>query len=384
MADQTDHPDTRMSGPGIYITGDPTPFQPLTSADLQAEYAAAQIAWKKPRLSGGHTIMDKFGTGPVGAQGTTAHGIYGTSASTGTGNLNPGGGPSGGGSSGAGFIPSGGTAAQQDAYATLKGLLDQYGLGSLASWAWSELLNNRSANEIALSLLEQPAYKQRFGAVIDARRAAGLPPVSAAEIVSYEGSWNSIARAGGLPDSFGGRDVAQQLLAQNVSVAEASERVQRGFIQVQQAPIEVRAAFDSFFGAQSDSALAAMFIDDSLALPELEKRVAEAQAAGSATMHGFNLDQSLARRLADAGVSFAEAQSGFGVLAEHRSLFDESISENTDLTTQQGVEGQFGLSSASAEAVQRRSEARRAAYSGSGSVAESQSGLYGAGSARQT
>lgn len=279
------------------------------------------------------------------------------------------------------------TTGQQDALKFLSDLLAQYNLEGLAGWAWSEIQNNRPQSQILLDMRDTNDFKQRFGTVMDARKKAGLPAMSPGEIVSYENQWNQLAKASGLPDGFGARDTAQKLMAANVSMAEAQSRVQNGYTQMIQAPVEVRAAFDAFFGPKSDSALAAFFTDPELSLPDLERQVAEAQIGGEATMAGFgNVDEALARRLAAAGVSEAQARQGFGQLAGERPLFEQTVGEQLSgggVTAEQGVSGEFGLSGTDAAAVRRAAEQRKADFSGYGSAAADQSGVIGTGSARQ-
>lgn len=278
-------------------------------------------------------------------------------------------------------------AGQQDALKFLTDLLSQYGLEGLGSWAWGEIQNNRPQSQILLDMRDTTEVKQRFGTVLDARKAAGLPAMSFGEIVSFENNWNQLARASGLPDSFAARDTAQKLMAANVSMAEAQTRVQNGYTQMIQAPVEVRAAFDAFFGPKSDAALAAFFTDPELSLPDLERQVAEAQIGGEATVAGFgNVDEALARRLAAAGVSEAQARQGFGQVAQQRPLFEQTMAEQQSgggVTAEQGINAQFGLNGTDALAVQRAAEQRKADFSGYGSAAADQSGVIGTGVARQ-
>lgn len=279
------------------------------------------------------------------------------------------------------------TSGQRDAFKYLSDVLDQYGLSGLSSWAWGEIQNNRPTNQVLLDLRDTSQFKERFGGVMAARQKAGLPAMSPGEITSYENSWNQLAKASGLPESFAARDTAQKLMAANVSMAEAQSRIQQGFTQMVQAPVEVRAAFDAFFGPKSDSALAAFFTDPELSLPDLERQVAEAQIGGEAHMAGFgNVDEALARRLAAAGVSEAQARQGFGRLAGERPLFEQTVGEQQaggGVSAEQGISGEFGLSGTDAAAVQRAAEQRKADFSGYGSAAADQSGVIGTGSARQ-
>lgn len=272
---------------------------------------------------------------------------------------------------------------QRDALAQVMIILNDYGLASLADWAWKMIQSGESTAGIQIDLYNQPAFQQRFW-VIGARQKAGLDPVSPTDILNFEQSWTELAHAAGLPPSFANKDMAQQFMANNVSFNEAQERVQRGFIEMHNAPTEVRDMFGQYFGSRGDAALAAMFMDTQRALPDLERMVTEAKIGGRGVMQGFTVNEGLANRLAKLGVTDPQAGQGFDQLAHERQLFTETISEHNDITEQQGIEGQFGLDAGAQQQVERRAETRKAATAGTGATQEDQSGVIGLGQARST
>ena len=100
----------------------------------------------------------------------------------------------------------------QDALARLTQILNQYGLGSLTTWALEKLRQGASEAQILIELYDQPAFKQRFPA-IDARKQNGLTPISPAEILEYEQRVNQLLRMAGLGTMFGGSVNAQNCLS---------------------------------------------------------------------------------------------------------------------------------------------------------------------------
>lgn len=269
----------------------------------------------------------------------------------------------------------------RDAYARIQSVLQQYDLQALSSFVWDGLVSGASEQAMAVDIYDQPAFKQRFW-VIDARRAAGLPPVSPADVLNYEDSWAQIARGAGFPPSFSGRDIAQKLMAGDVSVAEAKQRVDDGFVQLTQAPPEVRNAFSTYFGHQGDNALAAFLTDPELALPDLERMVGAAQIGGRGQQHGYTIDSALAQQLARQGVSAAQAEQGFSQIDQERHLFEQTISEQAPLTAETAIEGKFGLSGTAEEQVRRVAAQRQADFSGNPGAASDQAGVTGVGQAR--
>lgn len=279
--------------------------------------------------------------------------------------------------------PGGGTTEQNDAFAYISELLTQYGLGSLASWAWDQIVNGHSSEQVVQSLRQQPEYAQRFPAMA-LRRAAGLNAISEGEYVSYERQAQQLMRAAGMPPGFWDQpeDFAR-LIGNDVSVNELNQRITNAYIRVAQAPTEVRDAFSEFFGVDGDVAFAAYFLDPDRAAPLLDKAVTEAEIAGTGRRFGVGIGQDMAGRLAEIGINLGSSQQGFAQLAGQSALFRESVSERDDLRIErEGVAAAFGTDAEAAGKVARRKEERQAAFSGSNQQAgATQRGLSGVGSA---
>lgn len=276
------------------------------------------------------------------------------------------------------------TQQQQDAFAIVRGLLDQYGLGSLSDWAWNLILTGASPVQVEVELRQRPEYRARFPGIAE-REKAGLPPISAAEYVAYENSAVSLFRSAGLPSGFYDEpsDIGR-FIGRNVSLAELSARVQEGLVAAQQAPREVRDELSRLFGV-GEGTLAAFFLDPDKALPAIRRQFAASQIGGASRRAGFGLlAGGEAERLAELGVSEAQAQEGFGQLAGAQELF-------RPLPGQEGAEGiigreqqlgaAFGGDTAAQEAIRRRGRRRRAEFEGGGSFAAGQRGVIGLGEA---
>lgn len=286
---------------------------------------------------------------------------------------------------GVGAGPSGyptapGLGANRDALARLTQILKQYGLGDMTDWVRGKLLAGASEAEITLDLYDQPQFKQRFPA-IEARRAAGLNPVSPAEILEYETRGRELLRRAGITaGSFTDRDYLQGLMTKDVSLAEVQDRLNDGLLRVKNAPPEVRTVFGSYFGTSGDAALAQLFLDPDKALPELEKMASTAVAGGIGQRFGVLIAQGIAREIADTGASDAAIWQGFTQLDAMRTLFQESISETRDMTAEgEGVSAVFGTQPGAQKAVADRIGARTSVFRGGGSAASNDSGVVGLG-----
>lgn len=263
-------------------------------------------------------------------------------------------------------------ASTANAHALLNDFLGQYGLGSLAQWAWQTYIG-AGGGDLGMQLVQaqlpdQQAYKQRFPAIAD-RVKKGLPAITPQDYINYETTIRQAFSAHGLPLPDSGPDfenMVSTLLVGDVSAAEVvNQRIGSAFDRVANAPAEVQQAAAQIWGVNGKSALAAYFLDPTKSAPELEKLSQSMEIAGTASRFGISLDADRASRLADLG---ADSNLGaFQTLAKMDPLFRANTGEKGNLTLeQQGVGAAFGESGADSAAVDRRLKEREAAFSGGG------------------
>lgn len=268
----------------------------------------------------------------------------------------------------------------RDALARLGQLLSRYGLEGMTDWVRSKLLAGASESEIQLELYDQPAFKARFP-VIEARRQAGLTPVDVGDVLEFEQRGRELLRQAGITNpAFTSNEYLQGLMGRDVSVAELQGRLNDGLLRVTVAPPEVRAAFGEFFGPNSDAAMASLFLDPDVALPELEKMAMTAYAGGIGDRFGFDIAQGIAREIADTGVSQAGIWQGYAQLDQMNPLFKETIGENRDLTAEgEGVAAVFNTQPGAASTLERRRLSRVNQLQGAGGAAATEAGVIGLG-----
>jgi hypothetical protein len=306
---------------------------------------------------------------PIGASG--GEGRVSSGDATGTG---PGGGGSGGSS-----------AASSSAALILK----QYGLDQLIPIVDTWIRGGMTWDEAQLALYDRSTdagkiFDQRFPG-IRMRQEKGLAPISPAEYVDYEKNAYEYMHAAGLPSGFyDNKDDFTNLIANDVSLNELNTRVTQGFAQVATAPPEVRDAFQHFFGAQGDSALASFFLDPDKALPALEKQVNIAQIGGAGLQQGLNFNLDRATQITDTGISDTQARQAFANIHNMDPLFTNTASESGSLTgEQQGVDAALNLDQGQAKKqIQDRLDQRNAEFNGGGGAAGGGSGFFGLGTAR--
>lgn len=275
------------------------------------------------------------------------------------------------------------TGTQADAKAIIQDYLNQYNLGNLATWAWGQITNSATADQILVNMYATPEFNARFPAIAQ-RAAAGLPPISPSDYLTYEDNAKQIENTYGMPTGFlSNPNEIAGLLTKDVSVSELTDRANKGFQAVTQSPPETRQAFTAMFGVNGDGALAAHFLDPKVALPLLEKQATMAQIGGQAAMNGIDVSQGLAAQMANVGVTGPTAQTGLADLTKRQDLYQASATEQPGQgigTT--GVEAQFGLSAQAEADTIAREQARTSQFKGGGGPTTDQYGAHGAGPAK--
>lgn len=266
------------------------------------------------------------------------------------------------------------TASDASALATITGFLGQYGLASLANWAWGKWQDDESVDQIMLELRSTPEYKQRFPAM-DALAKQGQA-ISEAQYIGYEQSIAQLTQAAGLPPGmYNSPDQIAKMLVNNVSVTEAHDRVAAAVSAVYSMPDSTRQALTKDFGVPTGG-MVGYFLDSDKALPILQRQLAAANLAGAGLEQGVDIGADTATALAQQGVTYAQAQQGLGQVAQTQAL-GAGAGETSDQDTR--IAAAFGNAGANAQ-VTRVVKGRLAAASGGGGAAAVTQGVSGLGS----
>ena len=109
----------------------------------------------------------------------------------------------------------------QSARAVLQAALDQYGLGSLAEWAWNRYLETGSTDQVFLELRQQSAYRQRFPAMEALSRSGRA--ISEASYIEYERTVTQTLHQYGIPRGmYDTPDAIANLLVNDVSAPRST------------------------------------------------------------------------------------------------------------------------------------------------------------------
>lgn len=207
------------------------------------------------------------------------------------------------------------TGADRDAFVALNTLFTSYGLGSLAPKIYSYIQNGYSADTISLLLQDTAEFKQRF-AGNEIRRKAGLPVLSPADYLSTEASYRQIMASAGLPPSF--YDQPQDFtnwIGGDVSPTEVKSRVDLAVAATSQADDATKNALKAFYGVD-DAHVTAYFLDQTRALPILQKQEQAAQLGGEALRRGLLADAATMEDYVTQGFTQSQASQGFQQIAD--------------------------------------------------------------------
>lgn len=321
-------------------------------------YTPDQITWLKnvPSIEGAWQALAKFGTpGAAGGPGAPGGGIDFPGV--------PG-------------LPSGSSDAS--AKAIIQGFLENYGLGGLAEWAWSQYANGAPIEQIMLDLRKRPEYKARFPAM-EALAKKGMA-ISESQYVDYERQATGVMRAAGLPEGFYDQHGDfTKFLTSEVSISELNDRVQLAAQAAFTAPAEVRSELNRLYGIGAGD-LTAYWIDPDKALPLLQQKFVAAQIGGASQRTGFgNLAVSEAERLASLGID--NPTQGFDTLVSNKELFTplpgepgEAIGRGDQLAA--AFEGNVDAQNK----IEKRARTRLAPFASGGGFALSKEGFGGVGS----
>jgi hypothetical protein len=207
------------------------------------------------------------------------------------------------------------TGANRDAFVALNSLFSSYGLATLAPKIFSYIQNGYSADTIALLLQDTAEYKTRF-AGNELRKKQGLPVLNPADYLATEASYRQIMASAGLPKSFYdspsdyatwiGGDVSPTEIKSRVDLATAATTAADPYLKQQMA---------AFYGVD-DAHLTAYFLDQTKALPLLQKQEAAAQFGAEAARRGLLSDPTRMMDYVNQGFSQGQASQGFQQVAD--------------------------------------------------------------------
>lgn len=255
---------------------------------------------------------------------------------------------------------------QQNAYTYLQQLFESYGLGTLAPRILDMVQKGMDEASVSIGLQDTPEYKDRFKAN-DARRRAGLPVLSPAEYLSTERSYRNIMESAGMPPGFYDQhDDFSKWLEGDVSPKEIQDRVNLATEKANSLDDATKDAFWRYHNV-GPTDIAAFFLDQNRALPQLQKISKQVDVGAAAERQGLNVDAGRANELANSPQA-GNADQLFGNVARDAREGGRIAQVYNEVYTQRDAENDafFGSSAAKQKKSELASKERATFGGGSG------------------
>jgi hypothetical protein len=199
------------------------------------------------------------------------------------------------------------TGSDRDIFSYIRGILNSWGLGSLADEVVKFIRNDFSVDTIMLELQKTEAYKKRF-AGNERRAAAGLPVLDPAEYLAMEDQYREVMRLAGMPIGFYDQtDDFTNFISNDVSPNEVSARVNAAKDVIHNLDPNVRAVVNQWY---TDGDLVAYALDPDRAVTTIQQQYETAQIGAEQIQAGFGANQQIAERLQSLGIEADQAASG--------------------------------------------------------------------------
>jgi len=266
----------------------------------------------------------------------------------------------------------------QSAYDILLNEFNKYGLGSLVEPLKGLITSGASPAEFSLALQNTDAYKKRFAANQD-RIAKGLSALSPAEYIGLEDQYQNIMRNYGLPSSYWAKDSLgtqagfNQLLANDVSAGELTDRINTAQSRVLNANPEVTAALKQFYPDITNGDILAYSLDPNKALTDIKNKLTAAYIGVAALSQGLQTSLAGATSLASYGITGQQAQQGYATIGQILPTGEKlsSIYGETPYNQAQAEAEIFNTANAAQAAAKRKklTALEQAQFSGSSGTA---------------
>lgn len=220
----------------------------------------------------------------------------------------------------------------ESAFDILKKFFESYGIqfdAEIESLIKGAMLNGYGPEQIEFimpDLQKTNAFQKRFPGFAQ-RISNGYNAIQLGEYLALENQYHRIMQQAGLPTGF--YDDPSDFgnwIANNVSPDEVMNRVQKATTAAQQIDPTMRNLMAQFYGLSTGD-LASYFLDQSRALPVIERQYQSAGVASWAARNGMDVS-SIGRYedLVDKGVTEQQAAQGYGTVRALRDSVGRAAS----------------------------------------------------------
>jgi hypothetical protein len=196
---------------------------------------------------------------------------------------------------------------------TMRNKFKDYGLEALIPTIEKLAIEGATESTIFLTLRESDAYKQRFSANED-RKKAGLAVLDPKTYLAVEDGYRQTLRSYGLTQ-FDNDNYVKKFIANDVSPTELSNRVAAAVERVQNADPAIMKTLTDYYGiGQGD--LAGYVLDPGNQFERIKRQISAAEIGAAASKQGLQSNAGVSEQLAAQGITEAQAQKGYAAIAD--------------------------------------------------------------------
>jgi hypothetical protein len=267
---------------------------------------------------------------------------------------------------------------RQTAASFLRGILEQYGMGSLAGQAES-LINSWGNNleVIAEQLRKTPEYRTRFKGLVQLKEKGITDVPNEGAYLQLESQYRDVFRQAGLRDFLGQSgsqaeyDAIANIVANySLSVNEVRSRVMDAQRVAAETPQEVRDALQRFYGVNSQD-LVSYSLDPQRTMTRINEKANAAILGGYAQISGLEIGREAAERVVGlAGGEDINLEAVQRDVMGAREVRDATRRlaeiERGTLTDEEALTAQAGVDFEASERIRTLQSRERARFGGSG------------------
>lgn len=270
----------------------------------------------------------------------------------------------------------------ENARTVLAQFLADSGMDKLAADVWTKWNAGTSSDQIIDWVRSTPEYATRYPAMATLRTAGRS--ITEAQYVAKEQADIDLMTSYGIPsDVATNRKLLGNLIANNVNVVDLQKRLIAGQDSILSKDKNVLAYAEKTFGLTSGD-LMAFVLAPEIATPVIEQKAKAIQIGGAAFQASQKIAGEQAMQLAAAGVTGAQAQQGFGNIAQQTQLTQALPGDiSGSVTNEELINAQFGMSPEALAKAKKVAATRANEYQAGGQYVSSQAGVTGLGSAPQ-
>jgi hypothetical protein len=268
---------------------------------------------------------------------------------------------------------------RESASSFLRGILSQYGMGSLADNV-EDLVKNWGTNTevIAEKLRQTDAYKTRFKGLTSLQQRGVADIRNEAEYLDLETDYRQVFREAGISNFLGqtGSQTEYDAIAKlvgdySLSVNEVRDRVSDAQRIVAQTPQEVRDSFQRYYNVDP-ATLTAYVLDPTRTASEINRKANAAMIGGLGMQRNLEFGAAAAERIGsflggESDLMGTQAEPILGEIADvQRATGRLAQLERSTLTAEETALAQLDLDTAAKEKFKGLQSRERARFGGTG------------------